>query len=377
MFQPNFNGLRKRETYDEIIDYLQNDQEIIRYPDRFARRIREHPYLTQLDGEGLMEMEDQQAEREKQLEREHQMRKIANASGTSASNVRAQAQQFNIGTPAQTIAPASSSAAAASSAPPMSLPVSMEEELRGVQLVLDEQDEEARKRRREGVVAEAVRHFEHLSSLQHAPFVSISHLAHQGAAAAAAAAGAEDDSWSRSRTRNTVSSKSMGSGRGMAVEDAEMIQDEGPRSRARTRSEFSNIGRGRGQEGNGKGKSSPQVKALPSPQQEASSSSAAAAASEPAPQPASSSGEGKGIGVKKTHTKEASKPKNIPPSRMGIQNLSEAFETAINRKQIDAEGHARWELLFDRYRNSAGNPDRKKKLIKDMQHLFKDKLYKK
>ncbi len=56
----SYNGLRKRETYDEIIDHLLNKQEVIRYPDRFAKRVRESPYLTQLDGAGMDEMDDQQ-----------------------------------------------------------------------------------------------------------------------------------------------------------------------------------------------------------------------------------------------------------------------------------------------------------------------------
>lgn len=56
----SYTGLRKRETYDEIIDHLLNKQEVIRYPDRFAKRVRESPYLTQLDGAGVDEMDDQQ-----------------------------------------------------------------------------------------------------------------------------------------------------------------------------------------------------------------------------------------------------------------------------------------------------------------------------
>ena len=32
----NYKGLRKRQTYDNIIDYLENHQEIIKYPNRVA-----------------------------------------------------------------------------------------------------------------------------------------------------------------------------------------------------------------------------------------------------------------------------------------------------------------------------------------------------
>ena len=37
-------GLRKRPSYEEAIDYLQNDQEIIRYPNRGAKQTRERAH---------------------------------------------------------------------------------------------------------------------------------------------------------------------------------------------------------------------------------------------------------------------------------------------------------------------------------------------
>ena len=45
-------GLRKRPSYEEAINYLQNDQEIVRYPDRYAKQLRESPWMTQLDADG-------------------------------------------------------------------------------------------------------------------------------------------------------------------------------------------------------------------------------------------------------------------------------------------------------------------------------------
>ena len=53
-------GLRKKETYEELVNYLLNDQEVIKYPNRYAKQLRESPYLTQLDGEGMGQMELQQ-----------------------------------------------------------------------------------------------------------------------------------------------------------------------------------------------------------------------------------------------------------------------------------------------------------------------------
>ena len=70
-------GLRKRETYEDLIDYLQTDQEIIRYPDRYAKRLRESPYLTQLDGEGTRTMEQQQLEAMKEQRRDDFLREVS------------------------------------------------------------------------------------------------------------------------------------------------------------------------------------------------------------------------------------------------------------------------------------------------------------
>ena len=54
IYAVNYDGLRKRDTYNELIDYLQFKQEKIIYPDRFAKRLRESPQISNLlDGEGL------------------------------------------------------------------------------------------------------------------------------------------------------------------------------------------------------------------------------------------------------------------------------------------------------------------------------------
>ena len=89
----NYTGLRKRETYDEIIDYLANDQEIIRYPDRWAKRIREHPYLTQLDGEGVNEMTEQQEAEWREHEKEQRVREVSSKSSQTAQLLRATSSQ--------------------------------------------------------------------------------------------------------------------------------------------------------------------------------------------------------------------------------------------------------------------------------------------
>jgi len=73
IYAVNYDGLRKRDTYNELIDYLQFKQEKIIYPDRFAKRIRESPQISNLlDGEGLGkgDLEEQEKNRIKEVLKE-------------------------------------------------------------------------------------------------------------------------------------------------------------------------------------------------------------------------------------------------------------------------------------------------------------------
>ena len=48
-------GFRKRQTYDEVAQIVENNADIIKkYPDRRAIAMRNHPYLTILDGESFL-----------------------------------------------------------------------------------------------------------------------------------------------------------------------------------------------------------------------------------------------------------------------------------------------------------------------------------
>ena len=70
MFGINYEGLKKRESYDEIIDYIQNKQDKIQYPDRTAKQLRNSPQLSNLldgNGVGYEEMEKQQSNNTKEL----------------------------------------------------------------------------------------------------------------------------------------------------------------------------------------------------------------------------------------------------------------------------------------------------------------------
>ncbi len=85
-YQVNYSGLRARPNYAQLIDYLQNGQETIRYPDRFAKQMRNSPYMTQLDGVEIM---TQQGEIQKAQDREAAVRALASRGGQTANVLRA------------------------------------------------------------------------------------------------------------------------------------------------------------------------------------------------------------------------------------------------------------------------------------------------
>ena len=54
------DGLKRRQTYEEVIDYIENDNDTVRYPDRTAKQLRNTFELSHLDGVGMQLMEQQQ-----------------------------------------------------------------------------------------------------------------------------------------------------------------------------------------------------------------------------------------------------------------------------------------------------------------------------
>ena len=83
------DGLKRRQTYEEVIDYIENDNDKIRYPDRTAKQLRNTFELSQLDGVGMQLMEQQQFREMKEREKEHLLRQIASNTSKSITEARA------------------------------------------------------------------------------------------------------------------------------------------------------------------------------------------------------------------------------------------------------------------------------------------------
>ena len=56
MYQTKYNGLKKRESYDEIVAIIENDPTKVKYPNRVALQIMNSPYMKQLDYETVMDV---------------------------------------------------------------------------------------------------------------------------------------------------------------------------------------------------------------------------------------------------------------------------------------------------------------------------------
>ena len=82
----NYNGVKPRPTYEELINF---EDYPITYPDRTTTFTRASPLLTQLDGIGMMELEEM--ERNEKIERykDDLIRQIAQNTGHPAQLLRA------------------------------------------------------------------------------------------------------------------------------------------------------------------------------------------------------------------------------------------------------------------------------------------------
>ena len=53
-------NLRRKPTYNEVINYLEFEQPKIKYPNRNATFLRNSPYLSQFDGDSWIDLEEQE-----------------------------------------------------------------------------------------------------------------------------------------------------------------------------------------------------------------------------------------------------------------------------------------------------------------------------
>ena len=72
----NQSELRRRPTYNELIQEISEDYTVV-FPDRRAKFLRDSPYLSYLDNETYLEVEDQQKQLGIQQQTEQTIRQEA------------------------------------------------------------------------------------------------------------------------------------------------------------------------------------------------------------------------------------------------------------------------------------------------------------
>ena len=71
----NYNGLKRRQTYDELVNYIETDPTRIRDPNRAATFAERSHYMKHLGGEDYIEMEEQQLRVSKEKVKEEMLRR--------------------------------------------------------------------------------------------------------------------------------------------------------------------------------------------------------------------------------------------------------------------------------------------------------------
>ena len=93
MFGLNYTGLRKRETYDEIVQLVESGGGKIKYPNRQATQILNSPYMKQINSDSLMEIEHQQSELQQQQMKNLILQQISGTTGIPHFRLRAEPRQ--------------------------------------------------------------------------------------------------------------------------------------------------------------------------------------------------------------------------------------------------------------------------------------------
>ena len=85
------SGLRRKQTYEEIIDYIENDPDKTQYPNRTATYLRNTFQLSQLDGMGQALLEQQEMNEMAERVKDYQLKELAD----QTKQALGQKRQFN------------------------------------------------------------------------------------------------------------------------------------------------------------------------------------------------------------------------------------------------------------------------------------------
>ena len=434
MSSTNISGLKKRLTYNEIVDYIEKDPDKIKYPDRWAKQIRNSFELSQLDGEGMREMENQQINQMKEQEKENILRTLAKNTNTphvnlnsfmnnlvTHSNVN---QMLNRET--QTSMPEPTMEVDATGPPTMLVDDHeqaiqqlrdqaemqvlsaqhhaenrakenasyLRDELAGYTQQEQQQMSQLREDLRQSEDRELVKAGQMASLVQE--FNSAYAQEHEASALRARKHEAEIENVKKDKLRQLT---------GKLKGHESTLQDTAPKTKAKasagpsaplqltmgSSSSSSNQPASSNQlasSSNQLATSSNQPKPEPKPRGRPTTTradtggtaekrtSSVKAIKEATPEPAPDTGSAKerssSVGAR-----PSSKSLQLTPSQMGIQRLTEEFNTTSNKQKLSTQDLSAALILLDEWKAAKGQPDVKKEKLKALQGLYKRTLYKK
>ena len=91
MYQVNYNGLKKRESYDELVAIVEGDRSKIKYPNRYATFLSNSPYMKVIDEETLIDLQGQSLMEQKGQLKNVILKEISTSTGTPYTFLHAHA----------------------------------------------------------------------------------------------------------------------------------------------------------------------------------------------------------------------------------------------------------------------------------------------
>ena len=96
----NYNGVKPRRMFEELTNF---EADHVKYPDTPATLSRDSPLLTQFDGMGMIEVQEQERQELVEKQNEERIRQIAAATEQSAQMLRA-LNRIRLNTPPDSLA---------------------------------------------------------------------------------------------------------------------------------------------------------------------------------------------------------------------------------------------------------------------------------
>ena len=87
---------RKRPTYNEVVNYLENEQPKVKHPDRRATFLRNSPYLSQFDGDSWIDLDEQEQDINKEKLKQITLKDVGASQGETHQLLSARTKRYSI-----------------------------------------------------------------------------------------------------------------------------------------------------------------------------------------------------------------------------------------------------------------------------------------